>query len=229
MTHKTFFFFFVSLFFFYSFSQDLEQRVLTMGPFFSLSVYSGLDIKLIKSDVNKAVVFGDHKDDLILTLKRNTLKIKLATKSFLDPGYTYVELYHSKPLDKITAHQGSSIVSEEPIKQTNLRLVVKTGAEIKVTTFTECLDVNTNTGGRVGLKGSVVSLNLIVSSGGTCDAEKLISQQSEIRLIAAGYAHITATELIDAKVFGGGVLRVYGRPVKQTTQTKLGGKIIIRQ
>ncbi|MDA9630522.1 DUF2807 domain-containing protein [Flavobacteriaceae bacterium] len=228
MTHKTFFFFFVSLFFFYSFSQDLERRVLTMGPFFSLSVYSGLDIKLIKSDVNKAVVFGDHKDDLILTLKRNTLKIKLSTKSLLDPGYTYVELYHSKPLDKITAHQGSSIVSEEPIKQTNLRLVVKTGAEIKVTTFTECLDVNTNTGGRVGLKGSVVSLNLIVSSGGTCDAEKLISQQSEIRLIAAGYAHITATELIDAKVFGGGVLRVYGRPVKQTTQTKLGGKIIIR-
>ena len=228
MTHKTFFFFFVSLFFFYSFSQDLERRVLTMGPFFSLSVYSGLDIKLIKSDVNKAVVFGDHKDDLILTLKRNTLKIKLATKSFLDPGYTYVELYHSKPLDKITAHQGSSIVSEEPIKQTNLRLVVKTGAEIKVTTFTECLDVNTNTGGRVGLKGSVVSLNLIVSSGGTCDAEKLISQQSKIRLIAAGYAHIRATELIDAKVFGGGVLRVYGRPVKQTTQTKLGGKIIIR-
>ena len=229
MTHKTFFFFFVSLFFFYSFSQDLERRVLTMGPFFSLSVYSGLDIKLIKSDVNKAVVFGDHKDDLILTLKRNTLKIKLSTKSLLDPGYTYVELYYSKPLDKITAHQGSSIVSEEPIKQTNLRLVVKTGAEIKVTTFTECLDVNTNTGGRVGLKGSVVSLNLIVSSGGTCDAEKLISQQSEIRLIAAGYAHITATELIDAKVFGGGVLRVYGRPVKQTTQTKLGGKIIIRQ
>jgi hypothetical protein len=228
MTHKTFFFFFVSLFFFYSFSQDLERRVLTMGPFFSLSVYSGLDIKLIKSDVNKAVVFGDHKDDLILTLKRNTLKIKLSTKSLLDPGYTYVELYHSKPLDKITAHQGSSIVSEEPIKQTNLRLVVKTGAEIKVTTFTECLDVNTNTGGWVGLKGSVVSLNLIVSSGGTCDAEKLISQQSEIRLIAAGYAHITATELIDAKVFGGGVLRVYGRPVKQTTQTKLGGKIIIR-
>ena len=52
-----------------------------MGPFFSLSVYSGLDIKLIKSDVNKAVVFGDHKDDLILTLKRNTLKIKLSTKN----------------------------------------------------------------------------------------------------------------------------------------------------
>ena len=228
MRYRALFFFF-STFFFNSFSQDLEQRNLAMGPFFSLSVYSGLDVKLIKSDVNKAVVFGDHKDDVILTLKRNTLKIKLSTKSLLDPGYTYVELYHSKPLDKITAHQGSSIVSEEPIKQTNLRLVVKTGAEIKVTTFTERLDVNINTGGRVSIKGSAVSLNLIVSTGGTCDAEKLISQQSQIRLMAAGYAHIMVTELIDAKVFGGGVLRVYGSPVKQITQTKLGGKIIIRQ
>ncbi len=228
MRHKALLFFFSSLFFFYSFSQDLEQRTLTMSPFFSLNVYSGLDIKLIKSDVNKAVVFGDHKDDIILTLKRNTLKIKLSTKSIFDLGYTYVELYHSKPLDKITAHQGSYITSEEPIKQTSLKLVAKTGAKIKATTLTERLDVNTNTGGRVGLKGSVVNLNLKVSSGGTCDAEKLISEQSEIRLIAAGYAHITATELIDAKVFGGGVLRVYGSPVKQITQTKFGGKIIIR-
>jgi hypothetical protein len=199
-----------------------------MGRFFSLSVYSGLDVKLIKSDFNKAVVFGDHKDDVILSLKRNTLIIKLSTKSFLDPGYTYVELYHSKPLDKISAHQGSSVASEEPIKQISLKLVAKTGAEIKVTTFTERLDVNTNTGGRVSLKGSAVNLNLFVSTGGTCDAEKLVSEQSEIRMMAAGYAHITATELIDAKVFGGGVLRVYGRPVKQITQTKLGGKIIIR-
>ena len=227
MRYRALFFFF-STFFFNSFSQDLEQRNLAMGPFFSLSVYSGLDVKLIKSDVNKAVVFGDHKDDVILTLKRNTLIIKLSTKSFLDPGYTYVELYHSKPLDKISAHQGSSVASEEPIKQISLKLVAKTGAEIKVTTFTERLDVNTNTGGRVSLKGSAVNLNLFVSTGGTCDAEKLVSEQSEIRMMAAGYAHITATELIDAKVFGGGVLRVYGRPVKQITQTKLGGKIIIR-
>jgi hypothetical protein len=227
MRYRALFFFF-STFFFNSFSQDLEQRNLAMGPFFSLSVYSGLDVKLIKSDFNKAVVFGDHKDDVILSLKRNTLIIKLSTKSFLDPGYTYVELYHSKPLDKISAHQGSSVASEEPIKQISLKLVAKTGAEIKVTTFTERLDVNTNTGGRVSLKGSAVNLNLFVSTGGTCDAEKLVSEQSEIRMMAAGYAHITATELIDAKVFGGGVLRVYGRPVKQITQTKLGGKIIIR-
>ena len=227
MRYRALFFFF-STFFFNSFSQDLEQRNLAMGPFFSLSVYSGLDVKLIKSDVNKAVVFGDHKDDVILTLKRNTLIVKLSTKSFLDPGYTYVELYHSKPLDKISAHQGSSVASEEPIKQISLKLVAKTGAEIKVTTFTERLDVNTNTGGRVSLKGSAVNLNLFVSTGGTCDAEKLVSEQSEIRMMAAGYAHTTATELIDAKVFGGGVLRVYGRPVKQITQTKLGGKIIIR-
>ncbi|MDC1489690.1 DUF2807 domain-containing protein [Flavobacteriaceae bacterium] len=227
MRYRALFFFF-STFFFNSFSQDLEQRNLAMGPFFSLSVYSGLDVKLIKSDFNKAVVFGDHKDDVILSLKRNTLIIKLSTKSFLDPGYTYVELYHSKPLDKISAHQGSSVASEEPIKQISLKLVAKTGAEIKVTTFTERLDVNTNTGGRVSLKGSAVNLNLFVSTGGTCDAEKLVSEQSEIRMMAAGYAHLTATELIDAKVFGGGVLRVYGRPVKQITQTKLGGKIIIR-
>ena len=81
MRYRALFFFFLT-FFFNSFSQDLEQRNLAMGPFFSLSVYSGLDVKLIKSDVNKAVVFGDHKDDVILTLKRNTLILNCQLKVF---------------------------------------------------------------------------------------------------------------------------------------------------
>ena len=85
--------FFVLIFNFLSlFSQDLDRRTLTMSPFHGVKVYSALDIKLIPSEVNKAVVYGDHKDDVVISIKNKIIKIKLTAKSVLNPGYTYIEL-----------------------------------------------------------------------------------------------------------------------------------------
>ncbi|MDA9365877.1 hypothetical protein N9R00_02885, partial [Flavobacteriaceae bacterium] len=63
-----------------AFSQDIERRTLTMGPFYGVKVFSKLDIKLIPSEVNKAIIYGDHKDEVILSLKNKMIKIKLASK-----------------------------------------------------------------------------------------------------------------------------------------------------
>ena len=59
-----------------------------MSPFYGVKVFSKLDIKLIPSEFNKAVIYGDHKDEVVLSVKNNIIKIKLSSKSFLDPGYT---------------------------------------------------------------------------------------------------------------------------------------------
>ena len=70
----------ISLFFlfgFYCFSQDIERRTLTIVLLWCSSIFH-LDVKLIQSDVNKAVFMG-HKDDVVLSLKEY-IKIKLATK-----------------------------------------------------------------------------------------------------------------------------------------------------
>ena len=228
MTLKTASIYFLFLFFFSVFSQDLEHRTLTMESFSGIKAYSGLDIKLIKSNINKAVIFGDQKDDVILSLNKNILKIRLSTKSVFSSGYTYVELHHSKPLDQIIAHQRTTLRAEEPIKQTSLRLSAKTGAVIELSAFTERLDVVSNTGGRVNLDGSVTNFNLNVASSGICEAENLITEQCKVILLAGGFAYVTAKELIDATVIGGGVLRVYGDPIKQIIQTNLWGKIIVK-
>ena len=210
------------------FSQDIEKRTLTMSPFYGVKVFSKLDIKLIPSEFNKAVIYGDHKDEVVLSVKNNIIKIKLSSKSFLDPGYTYIELHHSEPLHQIVAHQGVTL-SGEPIEQTSLKVEARSGAAITLNTTVDRLDVTSNTGGRVILEGKATSFRLSINTGGSCEAEELVTEQSEIKIYAGGYAYVTATELVDAKVVGGGVLRVYGNPQKQITDIKFTGKIVIEQ
>ena len=110
MKKQTSFFLLFIFIFLNAFSQDIERRTLTMGPFYGVKVFSKLDIKLIPSEVNKAIIYGDHKDEVILSLKNKMIKIKLASKSVLNLGYTYIELYHSEPLDRIVAHQGQHLI-----------------------------------------------------------------------------------------------------------------------
>ena len=176
-----------------AYSQDIERRTLTTDPFYGVQVYSRLDVKLIQANVNKAVIYGDHKDDVVLSTKNKMIKIKLATNSVLNPGYTYIELYHSEPLDRMVAHQGVKLTSET-IKQTSLTVEAKTGSVITLDANVDRLDAVTNTGGRIHLKGKATYFNLSLNTSGSCEAEKFITEQSQVKSIAGGYAYINATE-----------------------------------
>ena len=228
MKKQTSFFLLFIFIFLNAFSQDIERRTLTMGPFYGVKVFSKLDIKLIPSEVNKAIIYGDHKDEVILSLKNKMIKIKLASKSVLNLGYTYIELYHSEPLDRIVAHQGVTLTTEA-IEQTSLKVDAKSGAIITLEANVDRLDAVSNSAGRIHLKGQATNFNLSLSTSGSCEAEELLTEQSQVKSYAGGYAHINVSELVDAKIIGGGVLRVYGSPKKQVTQTNLGGKIIIEE
>jgi N-formylglutamate amidohydrolase len=87
------------------------------------------------------------------------------------------------------------------------------------------LDAVATNGGRIELEGTVSSFNLNVNTGGSCEAEQLQTSQVQTKLIGGGYAYVTVSDLINAEVMAGSVLRVYGDPVKKVYQKKLGGKL----
>src|SRR6056300_1760637 len=77
-------------------AQDNQRRTLTTSPFIGVKVYSGLEVNLIVSEVNKAVVYGSQSDDVILGMKNGVLELKIALGSLSDSLPTRVDLYHSK-------------------------------------------------------------------------------------------------------------------------------------
>jgi hypothetical protein len=206
-------------------AQDNQRRTLTTSPFIGVKVYSGLEVNLIASDVNKAVVYGSQSDDVILGMKNGVLQLKIALGSLSDSLPTRVDLYHSKLLNEITATQQAKITSQVPLVQTSLNLKSNTAAVIDFEIYADRLDAVATNGGRIELEGTVSSFNLNVNTGGSCEAEQLQTTQVQTKLIGGGYAYVTVSDLINADVIAGSVLRVYGDPVKKVYQKKLGGKL----
>lgn len=206
-------------------AQDNQRRTLTTSPFIGVKVYSGLEVNLIASEVNKAVVYGSQSDDVILGMKNGVLQLKIALGSLSDSLPTRVDLYHSKLLNEITATQQAKITSQVPLVQTSLNLKSSTAAVMDFEIYTDRLDAVATNGGRIELEGTVSSFNLNVNTGGSCEAEQLQTAQVQTKLIGGGYAYVTVSDLINAEVIAGSVLRVYGDPVKKVYQKKLGGKL----
>lgn len=206
-------------------AQDNQRRTLTTSPFIGVKVYSGLEVNLIASEVNKAVVYGSQSDDVILGMKNGVLQLKIALGSLSDSLPTSVDLYHSKLLNEITATQQAKITSQVPLVQTSLNLKSSTAAVMDFEIYTDRLDAVATNGGRIELEGTVSSFNLNVNTGGSCEAEQLQTTQVQTKLIGGGYAYVTVSDLINAEVIAGSVLRVYGDPVKKVYQKKLGGKL----
>tara|TARA_A100001015_G_scaffold261521_1_gene307078 strand:- start:287 stop:979 length:693 start_codon:yes stop_codon:yes gene_type:complete len=206
-------------------AQDNQRRTLTSSPFIGVKVYSGLEVNLIASEVNKAVVYGSQSDDVTLGMKNGVLQLKIALGSLSDSLPTRVDLYHSKLLNEITATQQAKITSQVPLVQTSLNLKSSTAAVMDFEIYTDRLDAVATNGGRIELEGTVSSFNLNVNTGGSCEAEQLQTTQVQTKLIGGGYAYVTVSDLINAEVIAGSVLRVYGDPVKKVYQKKLGGKL----
>jgi hypothetical protein len=206
-------------------AQDNQRRTLTTSPFIGVKVYSGLEVNLIASEVNKAVVYGSQSDDVILGMKNGVLQLKIALGGLSDSLPTRVDLYHSKLLNEITATQQAKITSQVPLVQTSLNLKSSTAAVMDFEIYTDRLDAVATNGGRIELEGTVSSFNLNVNTGGSCEAEQLQTTQVQTKLIGGGYAYVTVSDLINAEVIAGSVLRVYGDPVKKVYQKKLGGKL----
>jgi len=206
-------------------AQDNQRRTLTTSPFIGVKVYSGLEVNLIASEVNKAVVYGSQSDDVILGMKNGVLQLKIALGSLSDSLSTRVDLYHSKLLNEITATQQAKITSQVPLVQTSLNLKSSAAAVMDFEIYTDRLDAVATNGGRIELEGTVSSFNLNVNTGGSCEAEQLQTTQAQTKLIGGGYAYVTVSDLINAEVIAGSVLRVYGDPVKKVYQKKLGGKL----
>jgi len=206
-------------------AQDNQTRTLTTSPFLGIKVYSGLEVNLIASEVNKAVVYGPQSDDVILGMKKRVLHVKISLGSLSDSLPTRVDLYHSKLLNEITATQQSKITSQEPLVQTSLNLKSNSAAVLDFEIYADRLDAIATNGGRIELEGTASRFNLNVNAGGSCEAEQLQTSQVQTKLIGGGYAYVTVSDLINAEVIAGSVLRVYGDPVKKIYQKKLGGKL----
>ena len=203
-----------------------KSKEVSISPFNGVKVYSGIHVKLIPSDTNKMVIFGDNIETVVFTLKKDVLKIRHSIDQLLNPSTTYVELYFTEDLDALHTYQGSTLESTAEINTTSIILKAHEGSRQTLNITSEKIDSRVKSGGFLNISGKATSHRLSILSGGICEGEKLLTEQTTVKVTAGGVAYLHASELLEATVSVGGTVRIHGKPTKLIRKKVIGGTIV---
>ena len=203
-----------------------KSKEVSISPFIGVKVYSGIHVKLIPSDTNKMVIFGDNIETVVFTLKKDVLKIRHSIDQLLNPSTTYVELHFTEDLDTLHTYQGSTLESTAEINTTSIILKAHEGSRQTLNITSEKIDSRVKSGGFLNISGKATSHRVSILGGGICEGEKLLTEQTTVKVTAGGVAYLHASELLEATVSVGGTVRIHGKPTKLIRKKVIGGTIV---
>ncbi|PQV49595.1 putative autotransporter adhesin-like protein [Jejuia pallidilutea] len=196
----------------------------TVGEFSELKVYDLIEVELIKSDVDKVVITGKNRNDVVVNNKNGTLKIKMKLEEAFDGSNTIVKLYYTN-IDVIDGNEGAKIHSDDVIEQFEIDLNAQEGAEIKVNLDVKYANIRAVTGGDIYATGKAKHQDVSIYTGGDYNGEELKTEYTEVSIRAAGEARVFASKKVTAKVRAGGDIFIYGNPESIDESRVLGGRI----
>ena len=201
--------------------QDLEKN---LGDFGEIKVYDMINVELVKSDENRAIISGDNKSDVELVNKNGTLKIKMRLGESFVGNKTTVRLYYKK-IDIIDVNEGAYVSSDDIFQQDKIELRAQEGGVIKLQLEVTNVQVKAVTGGDIEVSGKVERQDISINTGGIFQGKSLESETTYVAIRAAGEAHINASRLADIKIRAGGDVYIYGNPETVNENKMFGGRI----
>ena len=205
------------------FQFSFAQFTRNVGEFSSVKVYDKITVIIVPSNENK--VESDTDDASVETVNRNgELRIKMTPTKILQGNQVSVKVYYQN-INDIQASQGSIVSSTETLKTKMLTLTANEGSKINLDIDTGKLNVKTNSGGEITVKGNADNQDIIVTSGGKFNGQNLESESATVSTTAGGVADVFASESVDAKTRAGGIINVYGDPHDRKFKNVIGGKI----
>ena len=197
-----------------------------MGNFNQVKVFDLIEVNLIKSDENRVLVKGRNVSDINLVNKNGVLKIRMELDKIFSGEDTFVEVYYIG-LDLIDGNEGSRITSNETIEQNSLEIKAQEGAQIKVGLKVNHLEVRAVTGGIIEASGMAENQDVVLNTGGIFEGKELRTENTSVKITAAGEAEIFATDYVDVNIKAGGNVYVFGKPKEVNEKTFAGGVILI--
>ncbi len=222
---KKLLFFAVLLCGFHTIKGQNEKITQELQKFTQIKGFDGLSIKLIKSNVNKAVITGVNTKKVAIVNNDGVLKLRMEIDKIFSGYRTFIDLYYTEPLVVIDVNEDARITSEEAIKQDVLELKSQEGGELIINAVVEQLLIKAVTGGVITTQGSAKNQDVQINTGGIYEGKDVKTKFTTVNVNAGGNALIYATDYVNATVKAGGEVTVYGNPAKMDEKTVFGGKI----
>jgi hypothetical protein len=200
------------------------QTEKNVGDFTKVTSFDQIDVFLVKSNENKAVIDGKGANDVEFVNKNGELKIRMPLSKMLKGDDISVTLYY-KNIEAVEANEGSRISGGDEINTVAFDIKVKEGSEVKLKLNVQKLTARVANGSKIDVSGKAVNQDVVANSGGIYEAKNLNTNQTTITANAGGHADVFATDFVDAKVRAGGDITIYGKPKQINQKVVAGGNI----
>lgn len=203
-----------------------QQRITkNLGDFNKLKVFSGLRVKLIKSDKASIEIKGNNSEDVVVKNVNGLLKLSVKLPHAFDEDQTLVRLYFVNEIKLIDANEGAVITSDDKLKQSYTEIRAQEGAEIELRIKVQNLKVKAVTGGIISLSGKAINQDVIANTGGVYEGFDLQTQNATVVAATGGEAEVNVVNLLDAKVKLQGFIVYKEKPKSLKKKRLLGGTI----
>jgi len=209
------------------FAQDVIVE--NIKDFDELKVFNGLEVNLVKSNVQKLEIKGSKATQVAIKNKKGVLKIYMKLNSIFDTKSVKINLFYTGNIAELDANQGAVITSNQTFSQTQLDIDVQEGAHVRLDVNVDYLKIKAITGGNVYVSGQAKSQKVDISTGSNYNALDLKNKQTDITSGTGADAQIYVEDILDAKVKLGGMVTYLGNPKSVKTTKFLGGAIHQKQ
>ncbi len=202
----------------------VAQNSLDLGTFNKVTAFDRIDVTLVESNQNKAIITGAATQDVQIINKNGELKIRMSLEESFQGDLVYVLVYY-KNVDALEANEGARISAQNSIKTSSLELIVKEGAQIDIEIETDRLISKGFAGGEMDINGTANYSTITLTAGAVFNAKNLTTKQTEVTVTAGGEAYVFAKDVLSAKVRAGGSVYYKGKPATLNQKTVAGGTI----
>src|SRR5690606_12246493 len=121
----------------------LAQKEITqeLEKFTEIKVVDRIEATLIKSEVNKAVITGDDRDEVSISSKGGLLKIRMKLDNHMDGGSIGVKVYYTEDLTLIDSNENAKIGSDETLTGKGMKIAAQEAGKISLKVDVDKLEV----------------------------------------------------------------------------------------
>ncbi|WP_408028795.1 head GIN domain-containing protein [Tenacibaculum xiamenense] len=196
-----------------------------LGSFKILKIYNGIDVELIKSDKNRAVVTGAKSEKVKFKSENDKLKIVLSFPETTAEGKVKVALYYVNDIQIVDANEGA-VVTSKKLNQQSVEIKAQEGAFINMVVDVKHLKVKSTSGSVIKLSGNAKNQTVNVDLGANYHGYKLqVAAMNIVRAGSGAKAEVQSGETLDAKVSFGGSIFYKGKPEVLKDKKVIGGVI----
>ena len=196
----------------------------SLGDFNTLKVYDLINVEMIKSDENKAVIKGSDKEEVEFVNRNGKLKIRMDPEHAFNGDGIDITLYF-KSVDVVDANEGSRVKIKQAVKQYEIDLKTQEGGYIEAKLDVTYANIRAVTGGIIHTTGIAKNQDVSVYTGGIYEGEEMTSEFSEVSIQAGGEIFVNCSDRLEIKIKAGGDVYIYGNPKMVDEKRVFGGRV----